>query len=258
MERLLIDRKSRRKKWRGQDLKAAQVTLFVAILYKSSLVQKLVIWTSSELSRWCTKWSLAGVVSDESVVTLNVGHNSADEAGLGSGGLSGSGGLLSFFLVLLRLDLSNLGGLFGKFDFVSLSLSFLGLDLLTEGASLGNLLVQELVLSLDGVGVLARDEHGSEEEDGEDEAAKGVPDESVSVDDAEDEDAPPVERVEDPEEEQGDNDLEDVEPRVLVDALVVGLIDRVVPVSVSKGCGGFALLRVCVDRVRLHFLAESK
>ena len=117
---------------------------------------------------------------------------------------------------------------------MSLLLLGLGLSGLDLGAPLGDLLSVELVLPLDRVGVLARDEEAGEEEDREEEAGDRVPDETIGVDDAQREDRPPVQGLEEPKSNETEDDKGNVAPRVLVDTLVVRLVDGVVPGAVAS------------------------
>jgi hypothetical protein len=206
------------------------------------------------------QWSLASVAPDQSVVRggiLDVGHNLLDEAGgRGSGLIDGSSvsGSLGFHLLLDGIDLLLL---LSKLLLVGRLLLPLGIGFFIQAVLFSDLLLVELMLALDGVGVLAGGKDASKEEDGEDEAAEGVPNESVGVDNAEGEDAPPVQSVDDPEDEEHDNDDRNIPPGVLVDALVVGLIDGVVAVTVSGSVGSIALLGSCFGKCRPHFFYSN-
>lgn len=182
-------------------------------------------------------------VANESGVcggVLDVGHH---------GGSLGSGSLL-------RPDLVELGGLQGKLLLVDFVLLAAGSLLLLLGLALGDLLHEELVQALLLVGELARDQQHDAEDHGEDEGAEGVPGECVRVDDAEAEDAPPVQGLEDPEADQGEDDAGDVGVVVLVDALVVRLVDGVVAVAVALERRLVALRGVRSDAV-LHLLTNK-
>ena len=61
-----------------------------------------------------------------------------------------------------------------------------------------------------------------------------------------------MERLEDPEKDQGGHNLGVVLGSVLVDTLIVGLVDLVVAVSVSGELRGRSFFSVCVDGVLLH------
>lgn len=193
-------------------------------------------------------WSLSGVCLEESVVSLgrvlNVGNKLLDKsrASSGLGFLSiGSSFLLKSFLSLSLHLLLVLSSLF-----------FLSGNLVLLSALLSNLLDVELMLSLELVGELARDQKRSEEDHCEDEAPNWVPSEQWWVHNAQGQDAPPVESVEEPEETEDENDLCDVAPWVLVDGLVVRCVDWVVSGSEASNDRGLALLSCSVDSVLLH------
>ena len=117
---------------------------------------------------------------------------------------------------------------------VGLLLLGFGLFCLDIGAPLGDLLGVELVLPLRGIGVGARGDEAGEEEDREEEAGDRVPDETIGVDDAQREDRPPVQGLEEPKSNETEDDKGNVAPRVLVDTLVVRLVDGVVPGAVAS------------------------
>ena len=171
---------------------------------------------------------------------MDVGN---EALGLGGSRLSGRLGLRGLHSLLLgepfRLPL--------KLLLVGLLLLGLGLSCLDIGAPLGDLLGVELVLPLRGIGVLARGEEAGEEEDREEEACDRVPDKTIGVDDAQREDRPPVQGLEEPKGEETEDDKGNVAPRVLVDTLVVRLIDGVVPGAVASELRGFPLLGVRVN-----------
>ena len=203
--------------------------------------------------------SLPGIRLDQSGVNLSSGLAAILDVGrVTRGGLDDwhrlRGGRSSDQLVSLCGGLGSSGILGGDFPLLIGELGLmkpllLGLDLLLVllALHLSDLLDEELVLPLQLVGVLARGEEVREEEDGEEEGGDGVPDEGVGVDDAEGEDAPPVESVEDPEADEREDDANVVACGVLVHALVVGLVDRVVPVSVALKLRLLAHFRVDLD-----------
>ena len=90
-------------------------------------------------------------------------------------------------------DLFKLRVVHFKLLFMNLLLDGLCLLLLSLSTSLSDLLKVELVLSLEFVGGAARAQKASQEGEREEEAANGVPGESVRGDDAEGEDSPPME-----------------------------------------------------------------
>ena len=122
-------------------------------------------------------------------------------------GLSGT--LVSGFVLSLFRKFLFLGCEFRR---VNRFLLLLVPNLLGQSESLGDFLIEELVVSLDLVGVLAGQEQASKETYREKEGANGVPGKRVGVDDSERKDAPPVEGVEDPEDEENYDDLGDVVP----------------------------------------------
>ena len=181
---------------------------------------------------------------------LNVRNNLLEESRCGSTascsatGLGLGGSILCSNLSKLLVVRSELLSV----NFLLLGLGFLLLGL---GAPLSDLLNVELVLSLQLVGFAAGAQETSEEEDGEEEAADGVPGESVRSDDSQREDTPPVESVGDPEGKEAGNNEENVRPAVLIDTLVVSLVNGVVAMTVAGDLGGFTLLRVRLNRSRL-------
>lgn len=113
------------------------------------------------------------------------------------------------------------------------------------------------MLSLQLVGIAALTEQTAKEDDGEAPAADWVPGEDVWFDNAEWEDAPPVQGVHGPECKEARNDLHVVEAWVLVDTLIVSWINWVVSGTIASNLRSLSLLSVRVNGSK-HFLSKIK